>query len=249
MKPPFSYYGGKQRMSSKIAPLIPQHTVYVEPFCGGATIMFAKPWPDVTNVAHYREVINDTNGHVINFFKQLKDNGKELCRTLSLTPYSEQLHKEAKDLNSGSELERAVKFFINVSQSFANILGGGWGRAVYKANGSVRWYKKVNSLPEYISRMMSTHIPQQDALMCIRQWDSPQSFFYCDPPYPETHQGHYPGFTTENFQQLVDTLDKAQGSFLLSCYEVPGITIPDGWEKFGFSSTCSASGKGESERR
>lgn len=61
MKPPFSYYGGKQRMASKIIPYIPKHTVYVEPFCGSATILFKKPWPNVTNTHHYREYINDTN--------------------------------------------------------------------------------------------------------------------------------------------------------------------------------------------
>jgi len=33
-KPPFAYYGGKQLLAKRIINLIPEHTTYVEPFCG-----------------------------------------------------------------------------------------------------------------------------------------------------------------------------------------------------------------------
>ncbi|HEU0226617.1 MAG TPA: DNA adenine methylase [Arachidicoccus soli] len=42
MKTPISYYGGKQSMLKHILPLIPEHTVYVEPFFGGGAVFRAK---------------------------------------------------------------------------------------------------------------------------------------------------------------------------------------------------------------
>lgn len=38
MKTPISYYGGKQKLISKILPLLPEHTLYTEPFIGGGAV-------------------------------------------------------------------------------------------------------------------------------------------------------------------------------------------------------------------
>lgn len=38
LKTPISYYGGKQSMLKHILPIIPEHTIYVEPFFGGGAV-------------------------------------------------------------------------------------------------------------------------------------------------------------------------------------------------------------------
>jgi DNA adenine methylase len=243
VKPPISYYGGKQRMCPKIVPLIPRHTVYVEPFAGGAAVFFAKPWPNVTNNNHYREVLNDKDQRIINFYQQLRDNGQALCDKLQLTLCSEAEYQLAKDLDCEDKLEAARRYYVNVQQSFANKLNGGWRRNVYSRNSAATWANKVNQLPEYIDRMASVHIACDDALKIIRQWDSPQTFFYCDPPYPDADQGHYSGYTIQDFQALVDTLKDVQGSFMLSNYDQPQATIPPDWERFEFEATASSRGR------
>jgi DNA adenine methylase len=43
MKTPITYYGGKQQLSGRIIPLIPEHTLYCEPFLGGGAVFFRKP--------------------------------------------------------------------------------------------------------------------------------------------------------------------------------------------------------------
>lgn len=249
MKPPISYYGGKQRMAHHIVPLIPRHTVYVEPFAGGAAVFFAKPWPGVTNTNDYRDVINDVDGRLINFYRVLRDHGEELIRRLEFTLYSEEEHRIAKQLDCDDEIEAARRYFVNVSQSFAKKLHGGWGRGVYKENSAATWVNRVARLPEYLERMHGVHIACDDALKVIKQWDSPQTFFYCDPPYPGTDCGHYKGYTVDDFRQLVEALETCDGSFILSNYAQADVTMPDDWERREFKAHAFSRGRVGYDRR
>lgn len=241
MKPPISYYGGKQKMSSKIVPLIPKHTVYVEPFAGGAAVFFAKPWPKATKT-YYREYLNDKDERIINFYRVLQTPVKrdELLERLQLTLYSEAEHQKAKDLDSGTDVDRAWAYYVNISQSFSNVLSSGWKRCTFGPNFAAMWAERTKRLPLYLDRIASVGITCQDALTVIKQYDSPQTFFYCDPPYPNADQGHYAGYTLQDFQALVDTLNQCQGSFILSNYDRPDANIPADWERIEFTATASS---------
>jgi DNA adenine methylase len=241
-------------MASKIIPLIPKHTVYVEPFCGGAAVMFKKPWPDVTNNDHYREVINDVDERLVNFYRVLRDPkfGPELCRRLELTPYSRSEWNRSKEsILSPDPSERAWGYFVNIRQSFSNILNKGWRVGRFGQNEAATWVGKKILAP-YLDRMESVYIECGGAMGTIRRWDSPQTFFYCDPPYPGTEQSHYSGYTLQDFQSLVDTLDQCEGSFILSNYDQPDAKIPDDWERFELSASAGIAvgknGSGGSKR-
>lgn len=240
MKPPFSYYGGKQRIVRHIIPHIVQHTVYVEPFCGGATLLFAKPDYRTGNNDHYREVINDTNEDIHNFFVQLRDNGEELCRMLELSLYSKEEHRLANNYNGEDPLMKAYYFYVNVMQSFSNIYTcEGWGTQKYGQNLPCTYKNKIDQLGQYIERMRSIYISCEDAIKCIKRWDSPQTFFYCDPPYPNTNQGPYKGYTQEDFENLIEALHNCEGSFILSCYN--NDAVPKDWKKLEIEATNSSS--------
>lgn len=239
MKPPFSYYGGKQKIASKIIPHIPRHTVYAEPFCGGATIMFQKPCPGVTSAVQYREAINDKNKDVVNFFTVLRDDGEELCRRLQYSLYSQYMYADARNLpDTATPLERAEAFFINISQSFAKKLNSGWGTSTFGANDSASYMERVDRLQDYVKRMRGVYIANEDALRFIDRWDSPHTFFYVDPPYPGTSQGHYSGYSVDDFQALVDVLKNISGSFILSCYPMDNIEMP--WPTIDFQARMTA---------
>lgn len=227
-------------MSSKIVDILPRHTVYVEPFCGGAAVMFAKPWPPVSDNNHYREVISDTSGDLVNLYRVIADpkQGPELVRRLQFTPYSREIHRDTKQLK-GNAIDRAYAYYIQAQMSFSNQVGAGWGTSVYGHNYGATWINRLTRLPQYLARMSGIHIDCFDAIEVIKRWDSPHTLFYCDPPYPGACQGHYSGYTLEHFHALVAALSDARGSFVLSNYEQPG--VPDKWERFEFAAVNSSS--------
>jgi DNA adenine methylase len=68
LKAPFPYFGGK----SSVADIVWRHfgnpKMYVEPFCGSAAILLARP-----GVPPFRnEIINDFDGNVANFWRAMK---------------------------------------------------------------------------------------------------------------------------------------------------------------------------------
>lgn len=244
MKPLVSYYGGKQRLASKLIPLIPPHNVYVEPFAGGAAILFAKGKPEITNNHHYREVLNDKDGRITTLYRVARERPEELIRLLELTPYSRDDHQRATLIAKGrlmaDELMTAWAMYVCLQMSFANCIGGGYKPAILGPNHQATHAQRKLRLPEQCARLSDVAIESLDALELIKRYDAPQTFFYCDPPYPGAIQGHYSGYTVEHFNALVDALENCQGSYMLSCYDAEGLRAPRDAEKIEIKAVSTA---------
>lgn len=249
VRQPFSYYGGKQRIVRHILPIVDSipHTVYGEPFCGGASVLFAREARAVGNSDHYREYINDTNQWVTTFYRVGKLQPEQLYALIDATLYSEADYQRAKDILKSSEdhsdLDVAWAFYVQANMSFSKQLFGGWGSAVYSMNSSSTWHYRKATLADALARLSEVAISCSDAIDAINRWDSPQTLHYIDPPYPETDQGHYDGYTLADFQALCDCLDNIQGSYILSCYPQE-IEPQSAQRKIEIETLCSASGKG-----
>jgi DNA adenine methylase len=243
VKPLVSYYGGKQKIVAKILPLFPPHTVYVEPFCGGATMLFQKQKPVLTNKSDYREIINDNNELLITMYRVAIEKPEDLKTKIVATLYSRSDYEKAVDICKNSknytDLEIAWAVYVNINQSFANKLNGGFGCGVVSRNLAETWITRQERLQEQLIRLQGVHLECDDAINIIKRYDAPQSLFYCDPPYVGTSQGYYKGYTQEDFDNLCQILDNIQGSFLLSTYK--NSSIPEHWEEFDFKTLNSSS--------
>ncbi len=216
MKPPLTYYGGKVKMVKEILPLIPPHKLYCEPFFGGGAIFFAKEPSEI-------EVLNDTNLELINFYKVVKTQFKELEEEIKITLSSRELHRKACVIyqypDLFTEVARAWAVWTLAMQSYGSIIGSSWNFSKNTNSPERKVHRKrLLSVEEYAKRLENTQIECRDAIYTIRSRDSAESFFYCDPPYPKSHQGHYKGYTEEDFEKLLIQLSEIKGKFLLSSY-------------------------------
>jgi DNA adenine methylase len=223
MKTPISYYGGKQRIAAQIVKEIWQipHTVYSEPFAGGLAVLYAKGKPH-GNSDYYREAINDKNDLLTTFWRVARDCPEELERLIQLTPYSQSDHQLSREIynNPGLFTDEKIAWavYVQCNCSFANGVGKGWGCSTISQNQAATWSNRKHKLGAAFERLATVHIGSEDAIAFIKRWDSPQTLHYCDPPYPGTNQGHYGGYTIDDYQALCDTLDNIQGSYILSNY-------------------------------
>ncbi|WP_434221937.1 DNA adenine methylase [Limnospira platensis CENA597] len=222
MKPLLSYYGGKQRIGSKILQYFPPHKIYVEPFAGGATLLFLKPLPTVTNQDDYKECINDTSNLLINLYRVAKKYPIELNNEIQATLYSQSEHNKAKIICKNpakySDIELAWAYYINITQGFSHQLNTGWSTSKIGQSQVATFIAKKARLSEALERLEKVHISCEDAIKCIERWDSPDTLFYCDPPYPGSTQGHYSGYTIKDWTKLCHTLDCITGNYIVSNY-------------------------------
>ena len=215
MKTPITYYGGKQKMLSIILPMIPEHSVYVEPFFGGGAVFWAKEPAQV-------EFVNDINGEVANFYRVLKSNYPALKAEVDLTLHNEHTHREACNIYRNPEghspLRRAWAVWVLSHQSFYAILGSTWKCSMTRNVAGQLQVRKESFTEAYTRRLERTSIFSRDALTIIRRADREYTFFYIDPPYYNADMGHYSGYTEQDFGRLLELLSGLKGRFMLSSY-------------------------------
>ncbi len=216
MKTPLSYYGGKKKLVPKIIPLIPDHTLYCEPFIGGGAVFFAKDKSEI-------EVLNDTNKELINFYSVLKNRYVELEKMVSVTLHSRTAHKDAATVYENphlfQEVKRAWAVWVLSSQSFSAMLDGSWGYDKTRNTTTKKISNKRNEFSEqYAVRLQNVQLECADALYVIKSRDGADTFFYCDPPYIGSDMGHYDGYSLQDFENLLKALSKVKGRFILSHY-------------------------------
>jgi DNA adenine methylase len=238
-------------MVAKLLKLIPPHRIYVEVFGGAAALLFAKEPSPV-------EVYNDIDSDLVNLFRVLRDEEKfqRFYRLVCLTPYSREEYNFYRQTfeDCQDDVERAYRFFVCARQSFSGHIFAGWHFSVTAgARGMARacsgWLSAVEGLPEFHARIMRVQIEHNDFRKIIPTYDTPETFFYCDPPYvPEARrlkQAYRHEMSLDDHKDLVNLLLGVRGKVMLSGYwhEVYEPLEKAGWKRIDFPTACSAVGR------
>lgn len=211
---PVSYYGGKQTMLPHILPLIPPHSVYTESFFGGGAVFWSKKKAKI-------EIINDFNANVYNFYFILKNKFSELKRLVESSIISREVYKSALVIYHSpflfDEVKRAWAFWYATNFGFSNQIGN--CRITTHGKNSTCLNNKITSFTDsYSERLKGVQIENNYAIEIISHHDTDSTFHYVDPPYIGADQGHYGGYCQSHFNELLETLSRVKGKFLLSSY-------------------------------
>jgi DNA adenine methylase len=73
--------------------------------------------------------------------------------------------------------------------------------------------------------LLRVQIEHAPAIEVIRRYDSAETLFYCDPPYPHDSRGDRHAYayemTDDDHRELAEVLHQVQGKVALSSYESP----------------------------
>lgn len=250
MRLPFSYYGGKQTLAKRIIEMIPAHTLYAEPFTGGAAVFFNKEKSDI-------EVLNDTNKNLMTFYRVVQNDFTSLEKEVRISLHSRSLHKDASTIYNAPHLFNETKVAWSVwalgNMSFASMMDGSFGYDKTKQHTTKKITNKRNTFTEdYAIRLQNVNLECTDAIRIIESRDTPNSFFFVDPPYYNSDCGHYDGYTIDDFENLLKALSKIQGKFILSSYPSPILkqyTQSNSWNTQTFDFKVSVANNSKKPRK
>jgi DNA adenine methylase len=223
----FGWYGGKFSHLDWLLPLLPSAQHYCEPFGGSAAVI-------LNRVPSLVETYNDLDSEVVTFFRVLRDQKDALLEAIGLTPFSrEEFEKAIAPPDADiTDLERARRFFIRARQVRTGLAqtasSGRWAHCVLTSRAGMagalsRWLGSIEGLSEITQRLLRVQIEHAPALDVIARYDSPETLFYCDPPYPHESRGDSNAYayemTDDEHRTLAKTLHAAQGKVAVSGYQ------------------------------
>lgn len=213
-KPAISWPGGKTRLLESLLPQIPKHNLYVEAFGGGLALLLAKPRSRM-------EVANDINQELIGFYRCVKYHCDELLRELEHMPNS-RADFEAYIAQPGlTEIQRSARWYVRNTISFGG-MGSHFGTGK-KSGGASHGSRatRLEKIAELNKRLDKTCIENLPWEVLIDRYDSPDTFFFFDPPYFDSGGKAYDGWSKDDFFKFCERLQTMEGQWLLSYQDSP----------------------------
>lgn len=211
-----AWVGGKKALRDEILARFPRnYKRYIEVFGGAGWVLFHKP------PGNDFEVFNDFNGNLVNLYRCVREQPEALRNELRYMLNSRLDFEYMKGMLHSQavlpDVRRAAYYYALIRYSYAA------GTSTFGSQPHAMW----NNFPLIESaagRLQKVVIENKDCVKLLRQYDRPESFFYCDPPYYNADQ-YYEAVSSDGFDHagLADALLGIKGKFLLSYNDCPEI--------------------------
>ncbi|HEX9722363.1 MAG TPA: DNA adenine methylase [Candidatus Paceibacterota bacterium] len=205
---PFRYAGGKFYARKLIKEHIPQHTYYIEPFAGGASVFFAK---EKVN----ENWLNDIDEDLINCLTIIRDYPNELIERLSGEQATKGRHGYYKnEYKPKTRLDSAVRWFYVNRTSYSGIMNMQncyWGYGEKYSMRPENWPRNILRTSAKLQGVKLTSFDFEE----IMEEAPNDSFLFIDPPYFNADQEKFyvHSFRKDDHSRLSKILKKNKKRF------------------------------------
>lgn len=196
---PFGRKGGKSLLAKTIISLFPDvedYDTYVEPFVGAGSIFFK-----LEREEGIQEILNDKDKRVMIILKELQTNSKGLNNAIKRSPISREYFNHIKGSNTPVHLVERFK---------TSFLADG---DHYSKTAFIRPIRTDYS-KFFQDRLKDVVLINEDFKKVVKNYDSPRTFFYLDPPYESIQKNDYPDYCTPN--DVYNCVKNIKGKFAIS---------------------------------
>ena len=212
------YLGEKSKFASFITPNIPTDiSTYVEPFGGMFGVFFSLDFSKFRNVNFIYNEINYLN---YNLFDLLRYDIRFIEIIKGIKVDKERYQKALKEIFTETDrMTFAINWLIVLTCSAPNEIG----KDSWRGDTEFEVFKlKWKAYEPHLNKI--SEILNVDYKEVISKYDSPETFFYLDPPYMGREKYYINhDFNENSHYELSHILNNIKGRFALSYYYFDGI--------------------------
>jgi site-specific DNA-adenine methylase len=233
-------------MAKRLTGMFPKHSTYVEPFAGGASVFFHKPLAQ-------RNVLSDMDPWVIDLYKDVQKGKLSDCEG-GIVASKSLFGRSQKKKTACHKVALSAMSFHGNRKSYFLPASGKEGRAIYQS--------KLKNQQCYSAKLKKAVVKKADFASVMKQYDSPSTLHYLDPPWPMDYSDMYFGNTKPGrgksknkkaFGGAMDpahvrkVCDKMKGTVIVHYNWTPALAkvfSGPGWTVKKISASTHISGKG-----
>lgn len=182
------------------------------------------------------EIYNDLDGEIVNVFRVLQHpaSAARLCHLVELTPFARAefnlCYEPAED--PVEQARRTIaRSFMAYGTTHRRASRTGFRASQIQRNSSSAgdWRTWPGHIPGFVERLRGVIIECRPAIECIVQQDSPDTLFFCDPPYPRSTRTSLRGHGRKDGAYAHEMTDDDHRALAASLREISGMAIVSGY--------------------
>lgn len=230
IKAPFGRSGGKSRILDFVLDNLPHRKAFVEVFGGTGIVM-------LNRLPSQNDVFNDINSGVVSVYRCLRDASK-MQRLMDLIDCTIQSYEDWVTCkitweDTSDDVERALRWLYLVTYSFAS-QGRAYGYSKGTRGLAGKLHNKIECFGPIHARFKSVNVENLNWSSMLERYDSHETVFYLDPPYPDSDMAACYGkhvMSWDEHRSMLAQIKNLKGFVALSGYANNLYDSQDFWTK------------------